>query len=417
MANKPKIRFNGHQDDWEEKKFSSQAETRRGLTYKPSSVEKRGVRVLRSSNISDTKFVLSTEDVFVKEEAVNIDYATENDILITAANGSKKLVGKHCLLRNIQKNSTVHGGFMLLTTAKNPNFLNASMGSQWYKDFIRIYVAGGGGAIGNLNKADLDNQQILIPSPPEQQQIGEFFAALDELIGAKEQELEKLRQMKQALLEKMFPCEGNNNLYGGGNSQTINLLQDYNLTISTAPNTPQIRFRGFTEPWEKKLIKDVCKVNTGDKNTQDKVHNGKYPFYVRSQKVERINSYSYEGEAILTAGDGDIGKIFHYATGKIGVHQRVYMLTDIKCNSLYLYHFFAKNLHRRVKLMSAKNTVDSIRMEMITEMALMIPKNEAEQILIGNFFRAQDNAINAAKEQIQKLIILKQALLDKMFAA
>lgn len=56
-------------------------------------------------------------------------------------------------------------------------------------------------------------------------------------------------------------------------------------------------------------------------------------------------------------------------------------------------------------------------MEMITEMALMIPKNETEQILIGNFFHAQDNAINAAKEQIQKLIILKQALLDKMFAA
>lgn len=398
MANKPKIRFNGHQDDWEEKKVGQATERFDNLRVPiAAKLREHGCTPYYGANgIQDyvNGYTHTGENVLIAEDGANdinnypVQYV-QGDIWVN--NHTHVLKGKDGEIDNM----------FLAFALKRIDYSKMLVGTTRAK----------------LTAEALINMDIVAPLFSEQQKIGEFFAALDELIGAKEEELEKLRQMKQALLEKMFPCEDDNNLYGGGNSQIINLLQDYNLTISTAPNTPQIRFRGFTEPWEKKLIKDVCKVNTGDKNTQDKVHNGKYPFYVRSQKVERINSYSYEGEAILTAGDGDIGKIFHYATGKIGVHQRVYMLTDIKCNSLYLYHFFAKNLHRRVKSMSAKNTVDSIRMEMITEMALMIPKNETEQILIGNFFRAQDNAINAAKEQIQKLIILKQALLDKMFAA
>lgn len=182
-----------------------------------------------------------------------------------------------------------------------------------------------------------------------------------------------------------------------------------------AKNKPQIRFQGHQEEWEERQIQDVCNVNTGDKNTQDKNDRGKYPFYVRSQKVERIDSYTYDGEAILTAGDGDIGKVFHYANGKIGVHQRVYMLTDILCQSSYLYHYFSSHLFDRVSKMSAKNTVDSIRREMITEMPLSIPKDSLEQEKIGEFFRNLDELIEAKEQELGKLRQIKLALLDGMF--
>lgn len=213
---KPNIRFKGFEEEWSETQFSSEAETRRGLTYNPSSLRKSGVRVLRSSNIADDKFTISDDDVFVDREAINIEYAKNSDILITAANGSQRLVGKHCLIDGIEENTTVHGGFMLLASAKNPHFLNASMGSSWYKEFIKFFVAGGNGAIGNLNKADLDSYTIHVPNEAEQQKIGEFFKQLDELIGAKEQELEKLRQIKLALLDKMFPSDNQDNINGGG---------------------------------------------------------------------------------------------------------------------------------------------------------------------------------------------------------
>ena len=155
--------------------------TRRGLTYKPSDIRKNGVRVLRSSNIAEDSFTLGDEDVFVVREAVNIDCARANDILITAANGSSRLVGKHTIITGIPEESAVHGGFMLLGTTKEPHFVNASMGSSWYRRFIELFVAGGNGAIGNLSKNDLDNQEIAIPSE-EQKIIGSFFRQLDNLI-------------------------------------------------------------------------------------------------------------------------------------------------------------------------------------------------------------------------------------------
>ena len=181
-ADVPEIRFKGFTEAWEQCKLGEVLETRRGLTYRPSDVCQNGIRVLRSSNINSDSFVISEDDVFVNRKAINIAFAKENDILITAANGSSKLVGKHAIIRNIQENSAVHGGFMLLGTSKEPYFINASMATLWYRKFIDLFVAGGNGAIGNLNKTDLDNQEISIPSKEEQKIIGLYFKHIDNLI-------------------------------------------------------------------------------------------------------------------------------------------------------------------------------------------------------------------------------------------
>ena len=167
---------------WEQRKVNDIAETRRGLTYKPNDICEDGIRVLRSSNINEDTFVKREDDVFVDRKAINIPFVQNGDILITSANGSSRLVGKHAIIHKITDNSAVHGGFMLLATAKNPQFLNASMGASWYIKFINLFVAGGNGAIGNLNKNDLDEQTILVPYENEQELIGRFFENLDHLI-------------------------------------------------------------------------------------------------------------------------------------------------------------------------------------------------------------------------------------------
>ena len=200
----PRMRLPGFTGAWEQRKFSDVVATRRGLTYKPSDIRKNGVRVLRSSNIAEDSFTLSDEDVFVVREAVNIDCARANDILITAANGSSRLVGKHTIISGIPEESAVHGGFMLLGTTKEPYFINASMGSSWYRRFIELYVAGGNGAIGNLNKNDLDNQVILIPREPEQRAIGAFFKQLDNLITLHQRKLEKVQKIKQGMMQQLL---------------------------------------------------------------------------------------------------------------------------------------------------------------------------------------------------------------------
>ena len=177
----PKIRFPGFTDDWEQRKFAELANIRRGLTYKPNDVTDSGIRVLRSSNINEDSFIENDDDVFVKESAVNISSVKDGDILITSANGSNRLVGKHAII--FKAGQAVHGGFMLIASAYgNPYFLNASMSSSWYTNFVNMYVAGGNGAIGNLKKSDLENQVIRVPSEAEQLRIGQFFQSLDQTI-------------------------------------------------------------------------------------------------------------------------------------------------------------------------------------------------------------------------------------------
>ena len=178
----PKIRFKGFTDDWEQREYSDIAATRRGLTYKPSDITDGGKRVLRSSNINENNFEIHNDDVFVDEGAVNIPYVKNGDILITSANGSSRLVGKHAIIHDIPDNCVVHGGFMLIASSDEPEFVNTLMSSQWYTKFINVYVAGGNGAIGNLNKNDLDEQIVLVPSKRERKKIGDYFSNLDRLI-------------------------------------------------------------------------------------------------------------------------------------------------------------------------------------------------------------------------------------------
>ena len=157
---------------------------------------------------------------------------------------------------------------------------------------------------------------------------------------------------------------------------------------------------------------DVCNTSTGNKNTQDKIEDGVYPFYVRSQTVERINSWTFDGEAILTAGDGvGVGKVFHHTYGKIGVHQRVYILSDFKCDANYLFHFFSSKFYNRVKRMSAKNSVDSVRKEMITDMPLSLPCRK-EQVKIGRLLTLLDERITTQNKIIEDLKKLKSAIID-----
>lgn len=113
------------------------------------------------------------------------------------------------------------------------------------------------------------------------------------------------------------------------------------------------------EEWNVDRIDQNTSIKTGSKNTQDRQEDGDYPFFVRSQEVERINSYSYDGEAVLTAGDGvGTGKVFHYIQGRFDVHQRVYRITDFsdRLNGRYFFYQFSTGFYNRIMSMTAKSS-------------------------------------------------------------
>lgn len=147
--------------------------------------------------------------------------------------------------------------------------------------------------------------------------------------------------------------------------------------------------------WEQRKVKDLCSISTGKSNTQDKDEDGEYPFYVRSPIIERSTKYLYDEEAVITVGDGvGTGKVFHYVNGKYDLHQRCYRMYDFtsELNAHYFYHVFSKLFHNRVIAMTAKTSVDSVRLEMIADMEIPLP-NIDEQREIGAYLDNLDHLI------------------------
>ena len=170
------------------------------------------------------------------------------------------------------------------------------------------------------------------------------------------------------------------------------------------------------EEWDVDSIVNVAAITTGDKNTQDRIVDGDYPFFVRSQAVERINSYSFDGEAVLTAGDGvGTGKIFHYINGKFDIHQRVYKISNFgdRLNGSFFYRYFSNNFYSRIMQMTAKSSVDSVRREMIADLLIPLPSPE-EQRAIAAALSDVDALLAILDQLIAKKRDLKQAAMQQL---
>jgi type I restriction enzyme, S subunit len=185
----------------------------------------------------------------------------------------------------------------------------------------------------------------------------------------------------------------------------------------TSINIPKLRFPEFEDGWEKKTVGEVAEIKTGNKDTQNRVDNGKFPFFVRSNTVERINSFSFDGEAILTSGDGvGVGKNFHYINGKFDFHQRVYSIRNFNhgISGKFVYSVFSEKFYNRVIKLSAKNSVDSVRMDMIADMEIFFP-SLAEQQKIASFLTAVDDNLQDLKKKKSLLEQYKKGVMQKIF--
>ncbi|QGG46302.1 restriction endonuclease subunit S [Heliorestis convoluta] len=402
---KPEIRFIGFTDAWEQRKYKELAETRRGLTYKPSDIVEDGVRVLRSSNINEDTYLEKDDDVFVNESAVNIEYVDEGDILVTSANGSSRLVGKHAIVCKLDKKA-VHGGFMLLAKTKNPYFLNASMSSSWYEKFISIFVSGGNGAIGNLNKSDLDEQLVYVPKDGEQTKIGTFFKNLDNLITLHQRKYDKLVIVKKSMLEKMFPKDG--------------------------ANVPEIRFAGFTDAWEQKKVGDVLTEKQRPIKMED---DEEYQLITVKRRNEGIVSRGYfKGKDILVknyfeirSGDYLISKrqVVHGANGIVpesldkSIVSNEYLVSIGNKNITTEYWTLISklpNMYRKFFLSSYGVDIEKLvfDVEDWKKRTIILP-SLPEQERITLFFQRLDNLITLQQLELEKLKNFKKSMLEKMF--
>ena len=246
-----------------------------------------------------------------------------------------------------------------------------------------------GSTIARLYNGIIYATYISLPPLPEQQRIAEALSDVDGMISSLEKLIAKYKSIKTACLQQMFPQNG----------ETV----------------PRMRLPGFTGAWEQRKAKDICSIGTGKSNTQDQVDDGKYPFYIRSDVPVRSNKYLYDCEAVITIGDGNIGKVFHYVNGKFDLHQRCYKMTDFQgIWGKYFFYYFSTKFYDRAMKMTAKATVDSVRLEMISEMDIKKPLQISEQKQIAEFFASLDNLITLHQRKLEKVQKIKQGMMQQL---
>jgi type I restriction enzyme S subunit len=164
--------------------------------------------------------------------------------------------------------------------------------------------------------------------------------------------------------------------------------------------------------WSAKALRYLAVVETGSKDTADADADGEFPFIVRSPKLLRINTFSYDTEAILTAGDGDVGEIFHHMTGKFDAHQRVYVLRAfLEVDPRFLYYYFSSQFINVVAYGGIQTTVSSLRRPMFTSFPVLVPDRQTQRSIASFLDRetAEIDAFIADQEELIELLAERRA--------
>ncbi|TYT21701.1 hypothetical protein FYJ86_02830 [Corynebacterium urealyticum] len=349
-----------------------------GLTYSPSNVKRSGTLVLRSSNIQDGELAFD-DNVYVDCAIPEKIRTRENDILICVRNGSRRLIGKSVILDRRVSGQTF-GAFMAVYRSDLNPFLRYFFQSDDFKRQIDEHL---GATINQITNESLNGFVVTLPSKSEQQAITERLQDVDRLIATLKRLISKKYAIKQGMMQELL--------------------------------TGRTRLPGFNRPWHEKLLGDLTRIKTGSRNNQDKVSSGAYPFFVRSQTVERIDTYSYSGEAVLIPGEGGIGEIFHYINGCHEVHQRVYRISDFsgisgKFAFYYLQQFFKDHALRN----TVKATVDSIRLPIIQSFKMIIPGSIDEQTAIAALLDDTLSEIDTLERRLESARNIKQGMMQEL---
>ena len=251
-----------------------------------------------------------------------------------------------------------------------------------------------GTSIKGVTKEELLANKIEIPTKKdEQKSIGSYFKNIDRLINAIQSKLDKLKCIKKAYLEKMFPRDGS--------------------------VTPRLRFKGFADEWKDAILEQIG--NRYDNlrvpiTERDRIA-GKIPYYGANGIQDYVEGFTHDGEYILIAEDGanDLDNYpIQYVNGKIWVNNHAHVFQGFRdvADNLFLRYSISQT---NIKSLLVGGGRTKLNAQAMMGIETHLPKNIKEQQKIGSFLRNIDDLIAKTEQQINKLKNIKKACLDKMF--
>ena len=374
----PQIRFAGFTDPWEQRKLGEVAPLQRGFDLPVSQMISGPYPVVMSNGVGGW----------------HSKYAVKGPGVVTGRSGT---IGG---LQYIEGDFWPHNTSLWVTSfnGNEPKFI------YWLYSSLNLERFGSGSGVPTLNRNDVHDQLIGVPcNIAEQRRIGAFFDRLDSLITLHQRKLELLRNIKKSMLDKMFPKGGS--LY------------------------PEIRFAGFTDPWEQRKLGELYQKND-ERNTDglgsertlsvasmtfNSTGNGADESSLPSYKRLRLGDIAFEGHA---------NKEFAYGRFVLNDAGNGIMSPRFTClrpiveqeHSFWKYFIHSEEVMRPILVNSTKSgtMMNELVVKDFLEQEILVP-SLPEQRQIGAFFDCLDSLITLHQRKLELLRNIKKSMLDKMF--
>ena len=370
-------------------------------------------KYLRIKDIDEDSRSFSTADLTSPDsELASADkYLAHIGDLLFARTGS---IGRTYLYAK-DDGRVIFAGYLIRAHVKqeqfSPEFVFYNTLTQDFLNFVKATSARS--VQPGINAQEYGSYQLMLPSLAEQQRIGALFKELDHNLALNRALLEKLTKLKASLLEQMFPRVGE--------------------------SVPQLRFEGFSEPWEQRCLKELVVSFDYGLNAPAK----SFDFTTKYLRVKDIDEDSRSfSTAGITTPDIDKDSADKYLAhendlffGRAGSIGRTYLHTQNTGRVVFATNFIRAHLKQEqfspefvfyntltqgfldfVQATSTRSVQPSINAQLYGSYLLMIP-SLAEQQHIGAFFKAMDERIAQQRAKLNKLEQLKQALLEQMFVS
>lgn len=401
---KPKIRFKGYQEDWEQRKLEAVLSLLKDGTHGTHQDAEEGPYLLSAKNIKNGQIIIDdSSDRKISEDEFNqihTKFTLENgDILLTIV-GS---IGESAILESAGKFTFQRSvAFLRPSEEMTSRFLKTEIESvQFQKELNdrKSQSAQPGVYLGDLSKIP-----IYITSKEEQKKIGKYFSHLDNLITLHQRKCEEMKTLKKYMLQKMFPQNG----------QLV----------------PQIRFSGFTEDWEQRKLGELVAIYDGVHQTPDYQDSGimflsveniatlKSEKYISEEAFERdYKVYPEKGDILMTR-IGDVGTTNVVETAeKVAFYVSLALLKPNGIDSYFLSNAmktnaFQKGLRERTLVTAIPQKINK---DEIGKINIFITNNDEEQKKIGAYFSNLDHLITLHQQKCDELRNIKKFMLQNMF--
>ena len=390
--NKPKIRFKDFTGPWEQRKLRDIVGIYDGVHQTPK-YQDGGIMFLSVENIAtlhSSKYI--SEEDFKRDYKV---YPQENDILMTRIGD----VGT----TNVVTDNGLKAYYVSLALLKyrstNPFFLSNAIQSDYVQNGLANRTLKTAIPM-KINKDEIGKVDVMLPtSTDEQVQIGTYFRNLDNLITLHQRKCDNLKKIKKAMLEKMFPKNGN--------------------------SVPDVRFKGFTDDWEQRKLSDVVKeVTRNDPESQATImmitaNNG----FIEQSERYAFNNAGKSLKKYILLKKGELA--YNHGASKLRPYGSCFALTTVENARIpFVYHCFsAENQNAEFmsielngteienqlrKIVSSGARMDgllNISFDEYTSVSVLLPSTD-EQDCIADFFRQLDNLItlHQRKADTKKLL-------------